>query len=87
MKFFKRAGYPLKFFLLDILAAPFVLISVLKLAGNMDIIPATMQFKNYGWYAVTMGIIFLMPGFIFTIFKGKNKNRGLAQEKNDDKAL
>ena len=87
MSFIKRTGHPLKIFLLDILAIPFVLVSTLKLAGNMDIVPVALQFENYEWYAMAIGIIFLMSGYIFTIIIRKEKTTRPSAGKKDDKAL
>ncbi len=73
MSFFKRAGYPKKYFLLDIIAIPIALISVLKLAGNTDVLPEPLLFENYEWYCVSIVIVLIAPGYIFSITKQKDQ--------------
>lgn len=72
MNFLKRAGYPKKYFLLDLAAIPFVFVSTLKLAGDRDVLTSDLLFENYEWYLMGVGLILLAPGVVFTILKGKS---------------
>jgi hypothetical protein len=71
MNFFKRAGYPQKYFLLDIAATPLILVSTLKLAGDRDILPVNLIFEYYEWYLIGVGLVLLAPGVIFTARRKK----------------
>jgi len=68
-RFFERADYPFKYFLLDIIGCAFVIPSALKMAGNIDIIPALVQFEHYEWWLLGLTMIFAAPGIVFSIKK------------------
>jgi len=74
MNFFKRAGYPQRYFLLDIAAMPFILISTLKLAGDRDVLPVNLIYEHYEWYLLGVGLVLLAPGVIFTARRKKSES-------------
>lgn len=48
-----------------------MLLSVPKLAGDLDLLPQEVLFDGYEWYLLGVGMILLAPGVIFSFTKYK----------------
>lgn len=82
MSFYKKAGYPFKYFLLDLVGAAFCLVGAIELAGDKVVISFLANISHSGWYLTLGGLALLAPGMIFNI--KQRRSRGSAHDERSN---